>query len=457
MKDSVINNWDEILEVLRNDYDISKVSFKCWLEDLRCVDIKDNIVIIQTKDEKVIQDTKFVKDRYYNKILCAISDVTNESFDGIDIISDRNSSQNSHIDSATPENKNANNLGLPLDRNYTFDNFVVSSNSYMAYSAALRVAEIPGSYYNPLFIYGEPGLGKTHLMHSIANYIIDNSPSMRVMYVTSETFTNELIDAIRHGKTTPSDFREKYRNVDILLIDDIQFIIGKDSTMEEFFNTFNYLYGAKKQIVITSDKHPKEFKNLEERLKSRFECGLPVDLTYPDFEAKMAILKKKIELKNAEGNNIDIGDDVLAYIANNINSNVRYLEGALTKIIAMSKFQREPINMELAEYALRDIISPNCKKVITAEVIINIVSEHENISVPDILSKKRDKDIALARQIAMYLSRKYTSMSSTDIAAVFEKDHSTVLHAIKKVEEIIETDPLKAADINTIVKKLNIE
>ena len=273
-----------------------------------------------------------------------------------------------------------------LNPKYTFDTFVVGANNNLAHAASLAVAESPGEIYNPLFIYGGVGLGKTHLMHSIAHFILKNNPNAKVLYVTSEKFTNELIDAIRNkNNITTTEFREKYRNNDVLLIDDIQFIIGKESTQEEFFHTFNELHEAKKQIIISSDKPPKEIETLEERLRSRFEWGLTVDIQSPDYETRMAILRKKEEM---EGYNID--NEVIKYIATNIKSNIRELEGALTKIVALSKLNNLEITTSLAEEALKDLISPNAAREITPDLILQIVSDHLNIQSIDILGQKTE-------------------------------------------------------------------
>lgn len=455
MKELLASKWDLILEYLRTEFGITKVSYNTWIKNLKFKDFVDDKVIISTGDESIGSNISFIYNRYGAYIKTAIGEITDIEAD-FEIISESSQSQNS-IPGEVKRNTNITS-GLKLNPDYTFDNFVVSSNNSFVHAAALKVAEAPGEYYNPLYIYGDPGLGKTHLMHSIAHFILENSPSLKVMYVTSDVFMNELIDSIRHGTISPADFREKYRNIDVLLIDDIQFIIGRDSTQEEFFHTFNHLYEARKQIVISSDKPPKDFNNLEDRLRSRFECGLMFPITSPDFETKMAILKKKLEMKQFDsGSNITVSDDVLTYIANNINTNIRSLEGALTKVIALSKINHVAIDLSLAEYALRDIIFPNQKKVITPEFIIDIVAEHFSLDVHDIMSPKRDKNIAVPRQIAMYLSRKYTNLSSTDIAKIFDRDHTTVLHGIGNIENKIKSDADLANKIDIIIKKLNIE
>jgi chromosomal replication initiator protein len=454
-KELLIDRWDEILEFLRTQFNITKVSFNTWLKNLEVKDVKDDLVILHSSDPSIGPNLSFIKNKYGAFIKNAIEEIIDDEIN-IDIVSDDVVTEKSE---RTPQQtaQSSSLLGLKLNPDYTFDNFVVSSSNAIVHAAALKVAEAPGEYYNPLYIYGDPGLGKTHLMHSIAHFILENTPSIKIMYVTSEVFMNELVEAIRHGSVAPSDFREKYRNIDVLLIDDIQFIIGKERTQEEFFHTFNYLYEAKKQIVISSDKPPRDFNNLEERLRSRFECGLTVDLTAPDFETKMAILQKKLEIKEYESNiRLNVDDDVLSYIAQSITTNIRSLEGALTKLIALSRIKRTPINIELAEEALRDIVFPNQKKSISPEYIIDVVSEHFSVSVDEILSDKRDKYIIIPRQICMFLARRYTSLSTIDLEKVFHRDHATILHGIGNVEKKLKSDDETSKTIDIITKKLNI-
>ena len=350
-------------------------------------------------------------------------------------------------DNLTLASMNAN-----LNPRYTFETFVVGANNKFAHAASLAVAESPAERYNPLFIYGGVGLGKTHLMHSIAHFILKNNPSARVLYVTSEKFTNELIDSIRNKNNTSTfEFREKYRNIDVLLIDDIQFIIGKESTQEEFFHTFNFLHENNKQIVISSDKPPKAFETLEERLRSRFEMGLPVDISAPDYETRMAILRKKEEL---EGYNID--NEIIKYIATNIKSNIRELEGALTKITAYSKLYNAEITLEVAEEALKDLISPNSTREVTVELIIEVVAEHFGFKPSDLSSLKRNKEIVYPRQIAMYLCREMTSTSLQLIGkALGKRDHSTILHGIEKITEDLKQNETLSSTIEILKKKIN--
>ena len=351
-----------------------------------------------------------------------------------------------HADnSANVENAN-------LNPKYTFDTFVVGNNNKFAHAAALAVAESPGKMYNPLFIHGGAGLGKTHLMHAIAHFILEENPDKRVLYVTSETFTNELIEAIRNGNNTATTkFREKYRSVDVLLIDDIQFIIGKESTQEEFFHTFNDLHGKKKQIIISSDKPPKDIETLEARLRSRFEWGLIADISSPDFETRMAILHKK-----EETDGYDIDNEVIKYIAMNIKSNIRELEGALNKLVALSNLENREITVKLAEEALKDIISPDEKKEVTPAFIISTVAEHFHVSVDDIRSNKRNTEIVVPRQIAMYLCSNLTSVGLKKIGSEMGgRDHSTVLHGSKKISSELKTSEDMRKTIEILKKKIN--
>ena len=327
---------------------------------------------------------------------------------------------------------------------------VGGSNSF-AHAYALKVAESPAEEVNPLFLYGGVGLGKTHLMHSIAHYILEHNENMKVLYVTSEAFTNELISVIRNDSQRVNDFRNKYRNIDVLLIDDIQFIIGKDRCQEEFFHTFNTLYESKKQIVISADKHPKEMTTLEERLRTRFECGLSVDISSPEYETRMAILQRK-----TQNEGYDIDSDILDYIATNIVSNIRELEGAFNKVVAYSKISPLKMNLELAKDVLKDTISPDSNNEITCEMITRIVAEHFNITPEDIYSKKKSQNIAIPRQIVMYLCRTLTDESFTNIGVLLgNRDHSTVLYGHDKIKSEIATNETMKNTIDAITKKIS--
>ncbi|QIR31338.1 Chromosomal replication initiator protein DnaA [Bacillus velezensis] len=321
-----------------------------------------------------------------------------------------------------------------LNPKYTFDTFVIGSGNRFAHAASLAVAEAPAKAYNPLFIYGGVGLGKTHLMHAIGHYVIDHNPSAKVVYLSSEKFTNEFINSIRDNKAV--DFRNRYRNVDVLLIDDIQFLAGKEQTQEEFFHTFNTLHEESKQIVISSDRPPKEIPTLEDRLRSRFEWGLITDITPPDLETRIAILRKKAK---AEG--LDIPNEVMLYIANQIDSNIRELEGALIRVVAYSSLINKDINADLAAEALKDIIPSSKPKVITIKEIQRIVGQQFNIKLEDFKAKKRTKSVAFPRQIAMYLSREMTDSSLPKIGEEFGgRDHTTVIHAHEKISKLLIDD-----------------
>ena len=347
-----------------------------------------------------------------------------------------------------------------LNPKYTFDTFVVGGNNNFAHAASLAVAESPGEVYNPLFLYGDVGLGKTHLMHSIAHFILNKNSKKKVLYVTSETFTNELIEALKNGKTANNEsamaqFRDKYRNNDVLLIDDIQFIIGKESTQEEFFHTFNHLHTSGKQIIISSDKPPKDIETLEARLRTRFEWGLIADISAPDYETRMAILRKKIELDHLEKYNIPT--EVLKYIADNIKSNIRELEGSLNKLIALYKLNNpETIDISLAAEALKDIISSYNNREVTPELILDIVSDHFNITIADLKGNKRSANISVPRQISMYLMRNLTETPLQAIGLILGgKDHSTIKYGVEKIEKEITKDETLHNTISIIMKKIN--
>ena len=338
-----------------------------------------------------------------------------------------------------------------LNPKYKFDTFVVGSNNKFAHSASLAVAESPGEVYNPLYLYGGAGLGKTHLMHSIGHFIMEQNSETKVLYVTSEEFTNEVIESIRSGNAAAmTKLREKYRTVDVLMVDDVQFIIGKESTQEEFFHTFNVLHSAGKQIILSSDKPPKEMETLEERFRSRFEWGLIADIQPPDYETRMAILRK-----NAESCDMEIDEEIIDYIATNIKSNIRELEGAFNKIIAFAKLNKVTPTLSLAEEALKDIIYPDKPKEITPLLIINVVSEHFGVNPDDITSKKRNSEFVQPRQVVMYLCRELTDTSLTTIARLLgKKDHTTVIHGINKISEEINSNEELKNKIDIIKKKI---
>jgi len=450
MKSLIQSKWDDILKYLIAEYGITDVSYNTWLKPLKVYDVVDHVITILINDERIGPPSiNIIRNKYELLLKVSIEEIMNEPYEIRFVLKSQIDQEKKAPEPAISKKKN--NGPTFLNARYTFDTFVVGGNNEFARAAALAVAENPGEIYNPLFIYGGVGLGKTHLMHSIAHFVLGQNPDTKVLYVTSEKFTNELIDAIQ--KNTTTQFREKYRSIDILLIDDIQFIIGKERTQEEFFHTFNTLHESKRQIIISSDRPPKEMLTLEDRLRSRFEHGLLADIQSPDYETRMAILRKKEELDG-----LKVDEEVLRYIATNIKSNIRELEGALTKIVAFSRLKKRELNLLLAEEALKDIISPNEKKVITAELIIEVVAEHHNITPADIYSKDKSRNVSYPRQIVMYLCRRLTEMSVTEIGKTLgNRDHSTVLHGYEKVLGDIAQDPAVHNTIDVLIKKINPE
>lgn len=451
MKKTIEEKWDNILYLVEKEHDVSHVAINAWIRPLKIYEVTDKKITFIVDSKLDTRGIEFIKMKFYDMYLqMAIEEITHHQYE-IDFILESQIGSSFSNSTITQEKKTTSQTEIynNLNPKYTFDTFVVGNNNKLAHAASLAVADAPAEAYNPLFLYGGVGLGKTHLMHSIAHYILDHNPNAKVLYVTSEKFTNELIDSIRHDKN--AEFRDKYRNIDVLLIDDIQFIIGKESTQEEFFHTFNTLHEAKKQIIISSDKPPKDMETLEERMRSRFEWGLTADIQSPDYETRMAILKKRAELDH-----LDIGDDVMQYVANNIQSNIRELEGALNKICAYSALERKPITVDLAVESLKDLITPEGHKQITPELIMNTVSEHYNIALSDIISKKKNQEIAYPRQITMYLCRQLTDASLQYIGNMLGKrDHTTVIHGTEKIEHDLTKNPTLKNTLDVIIKKIN--
>lgn len=431
--------WDEIKEILRHEYDLTNISFNTWVAPLQFYKEDNDVVTILIPAEQA-HLLNYIQKQYKIYFQVTISELMNRNYD-IDFIAEG--------DVAIPEVKKGKPLPAPkrstshnydhanLNNKYKFDTFVVGSNNKFAHSAALAVAESPGGAYNPLYLYGGAGLGKTHLMHSIGHFVLEQNNNMKVLYVTSEQFTNEVIESIRSGNAAAmTKLREKYRTVDVLLIDDVQFIIGKESTQEEFFHTFNVLHSSGKQIIISSDKPPKEMETLEERFRSRFEWGLIADIQPPDYETRMAILRKNAEIYNKE-----IDDEIIQYIATNIKSNIRELEGALNKVLANARLNKKELTLALAEDALKDVIYPDQVREVTPNLIIDVVSDHFNVAREDVTSKKRNSEYVLPRQIIMYLCRTMTGASLQNIAALLsKKDHTTIIHGVDKIAEKLKTD-----------------
>ena len=445
----IYEKWEEILEYMRNDLDMTTVSFDTWIKPLKIYNTQGNILRVLVHMDGA---EEYLEKKYKVYLQAAVIDVIQEKYD-IEFVTKQQVESESFAKKESSSLLNETIERANLNPKYTFDTFVVGSNNKFAHAASLAVADKPGTIYNPLFLYGGVGLGKTHLMHSIAHSILKKDKTKKVLYVTSEVFTNELIDAIRNNNnTTINEFREKYRNIDVLLIDDVQFIIGKESTQEEFFHTFNTLHGANKQIIISSDRPPKDIETLESRLRSRFEWGLIADISAPDYETRMAILRKKEE---TDGYKID--DEVIQFIASNVKSNIRELEGALNKLVAYSNLEKKEINVSLAEEVIRDILLPNEKREITPDLIIQTVAEHFGITMADIAGTKRNNEIVVPRQIAMYLCRKMTDASLKNIGNLLGKrDHTTIINGEKKIEAELKSNNSSIKNsIDIITKKIN--
>ena len=444
--------WSTIKETIQKEYGLSYISYNTWILPLELSDVVGNTVYIKIPSENQ-QALNYIQNKFRDFFQVTITEMMDEEFQ-IEFILNNNKEEtliSDPIVSSPIINKVAYEH-TNLNPKYTFDTFVVGSYNKLAHSAAQAVAEDPGHAYNPLFLYGGPGLGKTHLMHSIGHQILKKNPNSHILYVTSEDFTNEVIESIRSGNAAAmTKLREKYRTVDVLMVDDVQFIIGKESTQEEFFHTFNALHSTEKQIILTSDRPPKEMETLEERFRSRFGWGMIADINAPDYETRVAILRKKCENLNKK-----IDDSIIQYIANNIKSNIRELEGALNKILAFSKLNNIPITQSMAEEALKDMISPHKEKEITPELILQVVCEHYNINEQAVLSSKKTKDISLVRQIIMYLCRDcINDMSLKNIAEFLgKKDHTTIMHGISKIEYDIDNDYKLKNNIDVIKKKL---
>src|SRR6056297_1655921 len=438
--------WNQTLNEVKDK--LSNPSFKTWFSNTKPVDMKDdNIMLIEVPND-FIKD--WIETRYNDLITEVIQNLTdtnlecrfyteeelkekNQEEEEEEIEEDKTENNN---DKKTKEKDKEYNINTNLNPKYSFDSFVVGNGNRFAHAAALAVAEAPAKAYNPLFLYGDVGLGKTHLMQAIAHYILKHNPDNKVVYVSSETFTNELINAIKDDQT--SSFRNKYRNIDILLVDDIQFLANKERTQEEFFHTFNSLHESNRQLIISSDRPPKEIPTLEERLRSRFEWGLITDIQKPDLETRIAILRKKADLEN-----LTIPNEVVIYIANKIQSNIRELEGALVKVIAYSSLVDREIDVDLAREALKDLVNKKEKRSIEVNIerIKKIITDDYNLRMEDMQSKKRTQNIAFPRQIAMYLSRELTDFSLPHIGDEFGgRDHTTVIHAHNKIQEKIENE-----------------
>ncbi len=428
--------WKKVLEDLSKE--ISAVSYDSWIKPIRAESIDDTKITLKVP---FAVNKNMIMTKYFSLIESCLESVTSHKFD-IDVVVDEEAHSKAEVDPITEENA--------LNPKYTFASFVVGNNNNLAYVASLAVAERPAKTYNPLFLYGGSGLGKTHLMQAIGNYFIENYPKKKVLYTTSEKFTYELVTAIR--EKTNQAFRNKYRNVDLLLIDDVQFFANKELAQEEFFHTFNALFERDKQIVLTSDRLPSEIPQLEERLVTRFNSGLLADVQPPDYETRMAILKNKIQSEY-----LTVDDEIMEFIADSIKSNVRDLEGAVKRILVYAGIKRtNEISMELATEALRDILSAQPRRTITTKVVIDEVEKYFRLSKGSLVSKKRSADIALPRQIAMYICREILDDPSfPKIGEAFGgRDHTTVLHNVRKISTDIVTDAELAKTVKEIISNI---
>ena len=433
--------WDKTLDLIK--VELTEVSFNTWLKAIQPISLTDNVFTFSVPDDF----TKGILEaRYLTLIRNALKQVSSTYYDIKLVIGteekEMEQAEERNRDKASEEQSNSS-----LNPKYTFDTFVIGNSNRLAHAASVAVAESPAKAYNPLFIYGGVGLGKTHLMHAIGHYILNQNKKAKVVYVSSETFTNELINSIRDDRN--EEFRNKYRTIDVLLVDDIQFIAGKERTQEEFFHTFNALHEANKQIIISSDRPPKEIPTLEDRLRSRFEWGLIADIQAPDLETRIAILKKKAKMEN-----IQISDNVMLLIAKKIQSNIRELEGALIRIVAYSSLTNGEINEDLAEEALKDIITNIKPKIVSVNTIKDAVGSYFNLKIEDFNAKKRNKSIVYPRQIAMYLCREITDLSLPKIGEEFGRDHTTIMHAHEKISNEIKIDPNLKSIIEDLANRI---
>ncbi len=461
MRALIEQNWDKILGLLETQYDIHSVMIDTWIRTLKIYDVKDNTVYFYVDEQWGNSGVELLRRKGYDNFLMAsIREVLNNPEINI-VIEEKATLEKGNYnptESSDPEESTEKRYSpayyaavkrCRLNKLYTFENYIIGEGNRHAYSACVAVADEPSQdCFNPLFVYGNAGIGKTHLIQSIAHYILQRDPDAKVLYATSDEFTTDIVNYLRINRM--NEFREKYRQVDVLIIDDIQGIIGKEQTQNEFFNTFNFLYESGKQIILSSDRPPKEFEALHERFRSRFAWGVPIDIHAPDYETRMAILKNKAELKGMK----DIPEEVFRCIAENIVSNVRDMEGTLNLIKIYYGPTYEGLTSSMAKDIIRDLITDS-EIIITPEYIMNIVASYMNVSIEDIQSKKRNQEIATARQLVMYLSREFTDKSLQSIGeTVGGKDHATVYNGIKKVKEGIKSDPKFADTVNAIIRKI---
>jgi chromosomal replication initiator protein len=441
--------WQQVLAAIQTK--VSKPSFDTWLKSTKANHFSDSLLIIDTPNNFT---REWLENRYTKMISSTVQELLDRTVEVRFVLEGTGSELEKQQQPAAaplvkkPVSVADDSFSKMLNPKYTFDTFVIGTNNRFAHAASLAVAEDPAKAYNPLFIYGGVGLGKTHLMHAIGHYVLEHNTNAKVLYISSEKFTNEFINAILDNRG--ESFRNKYRNIDVLLIDDIQFIAGKEQTQEEFFHTFNALHEEGKQIVISSDRPPKEIPTLEERLRSRFEWGLITDIQPPDLETRIAILRKK-----AKAENLDIPNEAMVYIANQVDTNIRELEGALIRVVAYSSLVNQDISVHLTAEALKDIMPTNRPKVITIQDIQQRVGEYYGLKLEDFKARKRTKAVAFPRQVAMYLSRELTDYSLPKIGEAFGgRDHTTVIHAHEKITMTLKQDQELFKIVHTLKEKI---
>lgn len=449
MDGSTHDLWQQVLSVIQTR--LSKPSFDTWLKSTKASVFTETQLTICAPNNFA---REWLESRYAKMIAHTVFEYTGREVEVKFVLQDTEAPAAKPAQTPAPqpvrqppalEDGSIYNL---LNPKYTFDTFVIGTGNRFAHAASLAVAEAPAKSYNPLFLYGGVGLGKTHLMHAIGHYVMEHNPGARVLYISSEKFTNEFINAVRDNRG--EDFRNKYRTIDVLLIDDIQFLAGKEGTQEEFFHTFNALHEERKQIIISSDRQPKEIPTLEDRLRSRFEWGLITDIQPPDLETRIAILRKK-----AKAENLDIPNEAMIYIANQVDTNIRELEGALIRVVAYSSLINQDISTHLAAEALKDIIPSSRPKMITIQDIQQKVGEFYNLKLEEFKARKRTKAVAFPRQVAMYLSRELTDYSLPKIGEAFGgRDHTTVIHAHEKIASAVQQDQDLYKIIQTISDKI---
>ncbi len=434
--------WERACALMESE--MNHIVYTTWIaNNLTAVALEEDTLILRITLENMRQ---MLMNTHHARIVDAVSRAAGRRMN-VDILT---SAELQNRTTAKPKEEDADfaDSGVALNPKYTFDTFVVGSGNRFAHAASLAVAEAPARAYNPLFIYGGVGLGKTHLMHAIGHFILEQDPTKRILYTPGETFTNDLISAIQQNRNT--QFRNRFRNVDVLMVDDIQFIAGKESTQEEFFHTFNTLHTAGKQIILTSDRPPHEIARLEERLRSRFAWGLITDIKKPDLETRIAILRRK-----AESEGITVADGVLENIASHIDSNIRELEGSLTRLVAYANLTSQPLTVKLCNEALRDLFVSQARKEVTPQLIMQTVADYYSITVNDLIRQTRRREITVPRQIAMYLTREMTNLSLPQIGQVFgNRDHTTVLHGCNQVAANIKDEGTGMANVITDIKNL---